>query len=74
MFFLRVFAALNFDFASVLQFTLAVHLILATSAALLLPFLVFANTEHTLNSLANRDPLTQLLNKRGLNAVANTLL
>lgn len=70
---LPFFTALNFNFASVLQFTLAVHLILATSAALLLPFLVFANTEHTLNSLANRDPLTQLLNKRGLNAVANTL-
>ena len=65
--------AINFNFTSVLQFTLSVHLMLATSAALLLPFLVFANTEHTLNSLANRDPLTQLLNKRGLNAIANTL-
>lgn len=70
---LPFFTELSFNFASVLQITLAVHLILATSAALLLPFLVFANTEHTLNTLANRDPLTQLLNKRGLNAVANTL-
>lgn len=56
-----------------LQIILTIHLILATTAALILPFLVFANAEHNLSTLANHDPLTQLLNSRGFYAIANNL-
>ncbi|MET6758766.1 GGDEF domain-containing protein [Pseudoalteromonas sp. NCIMB_1079] len=48
-----------------LQFILSSHLILATCSALILPYLLASNTEHTLSSLANTDTLSQLLNRRG---------
>ncbi|MEL0639157.1 GGDEF domain-containing protein [Pseudoalteromonas aliena] len=48
-----------------LQFILSSHLILATCSALILPYLLASNTEHTLSSLANTDNLSQLLNRRG---------
>lgn len=48
-----------------LQIVLASHLILATCSALILPFLLFSNTEYTLSSIANTDLLSQLFNRRG---------
>jgi diguanylate cyclase (GGDEF)-like protein len=48
-----------------MQLILSSHLILTTCSALILPYLLFSNTEHTLSSLANTDPLSQLFNRRG---------
>ncbi|MBQ4857497.1 GGDEF domain-containing protein [Pseudoalteromonas sp. MMG007] len=53
------------DITAPLQAILISHLILATLSALLLPFLLFSNTEYTLSNLANTDSLTQLFNRRG---------
>ena len=48
-----------------LELILSSHLILATCSALLLPYLLASNTEHTLASIANTDVLSQLFNRRG---------
>ena len=48
-----------------LQLLLVTHLFLTTATALILPFIKFANAESRLINLANHDPLTQLLNRRG---------
>ena len=53
------------DITAPLQIILISHLILATLSALILPFLLFSNTEYTLSNLANTDSLSQLLNRRG---------
>ena len=51
--------------ATSLQIVLISHLLLATLSALILPFLLFSNSEYTLSNLANTDSLTQLFNRRG---------
>ncbi|HDY91682.1 MAG TPA: GGDEF domain-containing protein, partial [Pseudoalteromonas sp.] len=53
------------DVATPLQIVLISHLLLATLSALILPFLLFSNSEYTLSNLANTDSLTQLFNRRG---------
>ncbi|WP_350628724.1 GGDEF domain-containing protein, partial [Pseudoalteromonas sp. CAL260-MNA-CIBAN-0059] len=53
------------NLAAGLQLLLVSHLFLTTASALILPFIAFANEESKLINLANHDPLTQLLNRRG---------
>lgn len=55
----------NTGFTGASQLLLITHLFLTTASALILPFLTFANAESKLINLANHDPLTQLLNRRG---------
>ncbi|MBH0027464.1 GGDEF domain-containing protein [Pseudoalteromonas sp. SWN29] len=58
-------SANSVNYLESLEFILSSHLILATCSALILPYLLASNTEHTLSSLANTDTLSQLLNRRG---------
>lgn len=53
------------DFHQPLQAILINHIILATTTALVLPFLLFVNIEEKLQRLVNHDTLTCLLNRRG---------
>ncbi|ALS32801.1 hypothetical protein PTRA_a1617 [Pseudoalteromonas translucida KMM 520] len=67
----------NDDFKPQLHILLIAHLFITTLCALVLPFIIFANSESKLINLANNDSLTQLLNRRGFfstckNIKANT--
>lgn len=61
------------EFTSALHLLLITHLFLTTASALILPFITFANSESKLINLANHDPLTQLLNRRGFFSLAKKL-
>lgn len=52
--------------AQTLNTILINHLILTTACSFLLPFIMFAKDETKLQNLANQDPLSTLLNRRGL--------
>jgi len=62
---ISIFSINSPNYIEPLQLILSSHLILATCSALILPYLLASNTEHTLSSLANTDTLSQLLNRRG---------
>ncbi|KTF18024.1 GGDEF domain-containing protein [Pseudoalteromonas sp. H105] len=62
---IQLMAISTFDFSQPLQVILINHLFLATTTALIMPFVLFADIEAKLQRLVNRDTLTSLLNRRG---------
>ncbi|MEZ7276988.1 GGDEF domain-containing protein [Pseudoalteromonas sp. 68 DY56-GL68] len=64
----------TFDFSQILAIILLSHIVITTLTAMIWPLLMFLESEQILSDLANRDPLTGLLNRRAFLTISNNYL
>ncbi|WP_209326437.1 GGDEF domain-containing protein [Pseudoalteromonas sp. PA2MD11] len=62
------------DLTHILAVILISHIIITTLTAMIWPLMMFLESEQVLNDLANRDPLTGLLNRRSFITISNSYL
>ncbi|URQ89086.1 GGDEF domain-containing protein [Pseudoalteromonas sp. SCSIO 43101] len=65
---------LNIDLNQIIAVILISHIIITTLTAMIWPLIMFLESEQTLSDLANRDPLTDLLNRRSFITISNNYL
>lgn len=65
---------INTDLTHLLTAMLISHIIITTLTAMIWPLIMFLESEQTLSDLANRDPLTGLLNRRAFITISNNYL
>ncbi|WP_105180403.1 GGDEF domain-containing protein [Pseudoalteromonas sp. T1lg21] len=65
---------INTDLSHILAVILISHIIITTLTAMIWPLMMFLESEQILSDLANRDPLTGLLNRRSFIMISNNYL
>ncbi len=65
---------INTDLTHILTVILISHIIITTLTAMIWPLMMFLESEQILSDLANRDPLTGLLNRRSFIMISNNYL
>ncbi len=65
---------INTDLSHILAVILISHIIITTLTAMIWPLMMFLESEQILSDLANRDPLTGLLNRRSFITISNNYL
>ena len=65
---------INTDLSHILTVILISHIIITTLTAMIWPLMMFLESEQILSDLANRDPLTGLLNRRSFIMISNNYL